>query len=385
MSRRWATAAVVSVLLSVMVTVPVAAADHDRDGLLDSFELRFGLTSPENPDSDGDGVIDSAEDSDGDRLSDRGEQRFGSDPSVADSDGDGIPDGAEDADGDGRSNARQQDQRPVPPALRPSLAEAGEDTQPSRQECQTWHGQSKVTTCSFGVEESDTSIVLAGDSHATMYLTPLKRIAKANGWHLTTMTKSACPALQGLQGNNQWEIDKGRTCRMWQDNIMKRWQDHPPDLVVLAHTPGYKLRRIDGKLVAPWRRAGEWRRALKRTMEQMPASTTVLALGGTPRNFGGNPVNCLRANPNDISACVSPQQPDEKRSMDLGLKEAASVTEAIYDSLYGQICSYDPCPLVQGDILMWRDGSHLSETFARKLRPSLERVLTDALSAEAAS
>jgi hypothetical protein len=199
------------------------------------------------------------------------------------------------------------------------------------------------------------------------------------------MTKSACPALQGLQGNNQWQIDRGRSCRLWQDRIMGRWQQHPPDLVVFAHTPGYRLRKIGGKSVAPWKRAGEWRRALKRTVEQMPEQTTVLALGGTPRNFGANPVNCLRRNRADISACVSRRQPDQKRSMDQGLKAAAAATRAVYDTVYDQICSYDPCPLVQGDILMWRDGSHLSETFVRKLQPSLERILTDALESEAES
>jgi hypothetical protein len=55
------------------------------------------------------------------------------------------------------------------------------------------------------------------------------------------------------------------------------------------------------------------------------------------------------------------------------------VTRALYDTLYDQICTYDPCPVIQGDVLMWRDGSHLSETFARQLQPSIERILTDAL------
>ena len=69
--------------------------------------------------------------------------------------------------------------------------------------------------------------------------------------------------------------------------------------------------------------------------------------------------------------------------MDLGLQQGASVSRALYDSIYDQICSYDPCPLVQGDVLMWRDGSHLSETFARVLQPSLKRVLDDALATRA--
>ena len=368
-------------LLLATLALPTAvfAADDDGDGLRDWFETRYGLTAPDDPDSDGDGVIDGAEDNDGDGLGNQGEQRFGTDPSTPDSDGDGISDGAEDDDGDGRSNALEQDQRPVPAGLRPPLATADQDMQPSRSKCQTWHGKSKVTTCAFGDPVGEVRIVLAGDSHATMYLTPLIAIAEKHGWQLTTMTKSACPALLGLAGNNQWEIDRGRTCRLWQERVVSRLNRAPVDLVIYAHTPGYKLRTPSGKAVAPWKRAGQWRLALKATTAALPRQTTVLALGGTPRNFRGNPVACLRDHRDDISACTTRRQPEIARSMDRGLQQAASVSRAHYASLFDQICSYDPCPVIQGDVLMWRDGSHLSETFAAQLEPSLERILTDAL------
>ena len=139
--------------------------------------------------------------------------------------------------------------------------------------------------------------------------------------------------------------------------------------------------RTDGKSVAPWRRTGEWRRALKRTTERLPEETAILALGGTPRNFHGHPVKCLARNSRDISACVSRRQPEEMRYTDVGLKQAASVSRAMFDTLFDQICSYDPCPVIQGNVLMYRDSHHLSETFARQLQPSMERILRRAFAA----
>lgn len=358
------------------------AADTDGDGLSDDFERRYGLTSPSVADSDGDGVVDSAEDSDEDGLGALGEQRSGTDPTDPDTDGDGTSDALEDHDADGRSNGREQDQRPLPSDLRPPLALADEDEYPSKQACMTQHGKSKVVVCELGDPQGEVEVVLAGDSHATMYLTPLTRIAEERGWNLRFMAKRACPAMLGLAGENQWRIDRGRTCGLWQQRVVSRLNKAPVDLVVLAHSPAYRLRRPDGRIVAPWKRSGQWRHGLKRTVAALPEETTVLALGGTPRNFNGNPVKCLRANQRDISRCVTARQPADARTMDVGLRQAASVTRARYDTLYDQVCTYDPCPVVQGDVLMWRDASHLSETFARQLQPSIERIIVDALAPE---
>lgn len=69
------------------IIVDVADADTDSDGLLDSFERRYGF-DPLTPDD-----VDT--DSDGDGLSNVAEQLAGTDPRLADSDGDGLSDGAE--------------------------------------------------------------------------------------------------------------------------------------------------------------------------------------------------------------------------------------------------------------------------------------------------
>lgn len=373
---------VAATALVLALALPAAALDSDGDGLRDAFESKYGLTSVNDPDSDGDGVVDSAEDPDADGLGNRGEQRAGTDPSKADSDGDGTPDNAEDHDGDGRTNAREQDQRPLPKGLEPALRRAAWDEYPRKKACMTQHGRSKVVTCDFGDADGEVRIVVAGDSHATMYLTPLARIAEERGWKLTSMAKRACPAMLGLAGDNQWRIDRGRTCRLWQERMISRLQRAPVDLVILVHSPAYKLRQPSGRVVPSWKRPGQWRMGLRRTVAALPPETTVLALGGAPRNFNGNPVKCLKGNRRDVSACVTKRQPARARTMDVGLRQAAAVSRARFDTLFDQICSYDPCPVIQGDVLMWRDASHLSETFARQLQPSIERIVLDALDLE---
>lgn len=89
------------------------ADDTDGDLLSDRFEIRFGGLEhrPDAPDSDGDGLGDDLEDVDGDQLDAATEQAQGTDPLRADTDGDGVDDATEitrgfdptrpDTDGDG--------------------------------------------------------------------------------------------------------------------------------------------------------------------------------------------------------------------------------------------------------------------------------------------
>ena len=66
--------------------------DNDRDGISNFFEQDLGL-DPNHPDSDRDGVLDGAEDTDGDGLSNEDEiYRAHTDPTNQDSDQDGILD-----------------------------------------------------------------------------------------------------------------------------------------------------------------------------------------------------------------------------------------------------------------------------------------------------
>ena len=80
--------------------------DSDGDGVPDIVEEFLGL-DPNNPDSDGDGIVDGDEDTDGDGLSDPGEFMLGTDPEIADTNGNGVPDGDEDSDGDGLSDGEE--------------------------------------------------------------------------------------------------------------------------------------------------------------------------------------------------------------------------------------------------------------------------------------
>lgn len=350
------------------------AADRDHDGLRDGFEAKYGVTSPDRPDSDYDGVVDSAEDNDGDRLGNLGEQRFRTDPGKKDTDGDGLKDGNEDHDGDGRSNRQEQDQRPVPAGLVPSLSQAPRDFGAAVGGCDARQGSSAVKRCTFGPTGTGRRVVLMGDSHAMMMADPIARVARSDRFRLVTMLKGGCIPVLGTMNKGQYELDRGTSCRTWRQKAIDAINAYPPDLLVITASESYKLVFSDGRVMAKYRRPAAWQAGMERFIDRISPRTTVLVLGDVPQNWE-HPVRCLRQHRNDMSRCTSRLQPLVKRDVERGLRSAVAAKGQEFASLYYKVCSYDPCPLVQGKTLMWRDKSHLSGTYARKLTPSVRKML----------
>ena len=368
-------------LLALLVPVTATAADRDGDGLRDAFERKHGVTSPKWADSDRDGVIDSAEDNDWDRLSNLGEQRFGTDPGNPDTDGDGKRDGGEDHDNDGTINALQQDRRPVPANLRPNLAGAPKDYGSVAAGCNSDLGSSALRICRFGQAGRLGRVVLMGDSHAGVLVDPFQRAARADGWQLTTMIKGSCLPIPGMIPRGQFEVDRGRSCRAWREQAIAAINARPPDLLVITASKSYRTQRVNGTGIAPFRVPGLWERGIKRLVRQLPKRTKLLVLGDVPQN-AGQPVDCLRGNTGDMSRCQARRLPPGKRLVEVGQRTGAAAAGQYFGSLYYKICSYDPCPLVQGDTLIWRDKSHLTGTFARMLTPAVRQLITPYLTGE---
>lgn len=352
----------------------VLALDTDGDGLRDAFEKRHGLTSHLLADSDGDGVIDAHEDHDGDDLGGRGEQRFKTDPGDPDSDGDGVPDGREDADGDGVRNAVDQHRRPLPANVRPAPAVAFFDVAPQAPDCGVRTGDRRLNRCHFGDRTSEVEVVLLGDSKATMYLPPAITVAEQEGWHLSTMLKGRCTPVLGTMPRHQRAFDGGRTCQQWRGRALEKLRADPPDLIVMVFSDDYVLVDPQDRKLNEAQKRRALRDGLAATLAAMPAQSQVVLLADAPRSTVNAP-RCLQRNPRDMSACLTLAVPRSAGRIDATIRRAVKAAGGAYRTLEDRICPYQPCPLVQGDILIYKDKGHLTVTFTKQLAPSLRAEL----------
>ena len=335
------------------------ADDPDHDGLTTWFELHQSRTDPGRADTDHDGTPDGAEDPDGDGLSNAGEQRYGTDARRADTDGDGTDDWHEDSNGDGRPDGLTQDARPVPPGLRPPLADPA-DRPRSWYECHQGAGHTSPRVCVVGTKGP--KVVLFGDSHALQWRGALERIAKGRRWRVYFLTKSGCPvATIALPSDD---------CAIWRQRALARIKSIHPAMVIASNMDLYAVvgeaDAADG--------ARLWRKGLTTTLRTLKRSVPkVVLLGDTPRWVDA--ATCLPDHLDDMSACALRRSMATDRTRIASDRAAASAASVNYVRTIGLSCPYDPCPPVIGRLLVAYDTGHMTVAFSSTLWRGLERIL----------
>jgi hypothetical protein len=347
--------------LAGLAPTGAAASDPDGDRLRTTFERERTQTDPRDRDTDRDGIPDGAEDPDGDELSNAGEQRFGTDPFDADTDGDGIDDWHEDSDGDGRADGRTQDRRSLPSGLRPTLKGAY-DRPASHKACHQGQRSAVVKACVVA-KAGGVRVVLFGDSHALQWRAPLERLAKARGWRVWSITKSACPVAD-IPTNQP-------ACSAWRAAAIRRIAAIRPSIVITSEH--VRLVADDGTIDPA--EAGRWQAGMTRTLRRLDRAGGRVFLLGDTSEFGKDPVGCLKRHRSDISAC-SVRRAAAISEERVGIERAAAFAAGVRYRRTDQLsCPYDPCPVVIGRVLVAYNTGHMTMHYASGLWRGLGQLL----------
>jgi hypothetical protein len=203
----------------------------------------------------------------------------------------------------------------------------------------------------------------------------MDRAGAARGWRVTSITRSACPSahVRFVHANHPEEYPR---CVRWREDAERWIRDHPQDLVVITNHRGYDLVDEAGASLGGADADAAWRAGIEAVIDAVGGR--VLVLGDLPTPGLDVPA-CLRKHRANIARCVR----SRATSTDVGhadAERAAAVARgATYRSPAAAVCPYDPCPVVVGGLLMWRDRHHLTATYARQLAPTIRRYIQAAL------
>ena len=262
----------------------------------------------------------------------------------------------------------------LPMAVQPALASARLDEERLRADgCLAFEGATKPADCVYGVKDGTFTLALVGDSHAAAWFPALERLATHEGWRLVTFVKVSCPFIDMRVTNTSLKREY-HECADFNDATIARLQAIKPDLTLVSMSR-IAIHPLDGGNDTVAAKGA----AIARMLAQIPGRTAIIV--DTP--YAGRDVPaCLSAHQDNVGACAIARA--TAFGHDLGDVEAvaAKASGAGRIDLTARICvGSGACPVVVNDMIVYRDVSHMTATFARSLAPALGAAILAVLAA----
>ncbi|MFU8871212.1 acyltransferase family protein [Micromonospora sp. SL4-19] len=227
--------------------------------------------------------------------------------------------------------------------------------------------------CTYGKPDGATTVALVGDSKMDQWLPAFQVLAAENDWKLVVAFKGACPFTTASTLKGDDPTKPYPDCTEWNRTLLQRLVAERPDYVVTNHVSARAMddagrASVDG-MVAGMRSA--WK-----TLDEAGSKVIVLANNPHP---GGNMPQCAGKNRDHLSACAFDRKRHEQNeAYQTQRKAVAGVAEVEMIDLFDAICPTEKCPVVFGNVMVYRGGSHLTATYVRSLAPQLAKALSEA-------
>jgi peptidoglycan/LPS O-acetylase OafA/YrhL len=231
----------------------------------------------------------------------------------------------------------------------------------------------EAKVCEFGASNASQTLVLFGDSHAMQWVNPMRTATDQEAWRLITIVRPGCAA----SDINPHHSDANR-CKEWRAQAIDKIIALRPSAVVMS---SYNGAAVEGDSSARTLMSTEEIRSGTRwTLQKLAAAgITVVVLRDTPLPPFNVPacvarrmVGKLRAGEScDFDATVALNA----AAFSAEQAAAAGLMNIYFLDLDDVICPGRLCPATQREIIVYRDDSHLTGTFAEALAPTVRARL----------
>jgi peptidoglycan/LPS O-acetylase OafA/YrhL len=257
----------------------------------------------------------------------------------------------------------------VPVNLDPKLANAAKSVPVIVSNgCNLQHAGTKSKPCIYGDVTSKTTVVLFGDSHAAAWFPALQVISVQQHWRLVDLTKAGCPPPEAsilYTGTSPYP-----QCTAWRRNAMAQIAGLHP-LLVVADWARY-LEEPEARTLAgvPTGHGSAWLNGVAAIFAFLHrAATHVVFMSDTPTLNQLAP-DCVSAHLDDVEACTSTRLDAVRlpvvKHQELVLAQQAHVVAVDPDSWF---CTPTRCPVIVGNILLYRDNAHMTPAWSRFIAP----------------
>jgi hypothetical protein len=224
--------------------------------------------------------------------------------------------------------------------------------------------------CVYGDTESDFTVALYGDSHAAQWFPALNQIAIDHQWRLVILTKMGCTTIDLITANSL----VGPTypgCRPWREKVLERFVAENVRVVLMTSSN----RLTDPATGQPFAdsivKAGH--ATLLPVLQNMGIKPIVIT--DTPYPGTDVPI-CLSKAIKNVGSCAVSRDKGIRANRQQTSIDVAVENGAQYLDISNWVCSLDTCPVITGNILMYRDSHHLTTTYVQFLSPLIEAAIS---------
>ena len=210
--------------------------------------------------------------------------------------------------------------------------------------------------------------MLFGDSHIEQYLPAFEKIALQKHWRIVNWTKSACPAADltiKVPVLNRVYTE----CDTWRTLTLARIAALKPDVVITGSSENNVAGTVSPSAFAA---------ATIRTLETLKRTTTakVTFMNDLPGPNSDLP-GCVAAHLTQVTDCVYPLSrgytfPERHKVIGPAVQQAGFAVE----DPQSWFCIDGRCPAVVGNILVYRDNTHMTAHYSQWLAPMISPLLT---------
>lgn len=256
----------------------------------------------------------------------------------------------------------------VPANLTPGLRSAEADLPGTyaRPECHVDFAESAPGECFYGSDTTAPLVLLFGDSLIEQWFPALLPMAESGEIFLQVQVKSGCPAAEVAVTNRGQEYP---SCGDWRSAVLDDIVTSPssPDLILISG-------RHENLDVSVGANPETWARGNLSILDKLLLVAPVILVADTPGSEVDIPT-CLSAHIDDASACDVPLETAFYQAE----KEAAVEAGVEFLDTHELLCNDVSCPSIIGNLLVRRDSTHVTATFAAATSAAFESAVRAAL------
>lgn len=233
---------------------------------------------------------------------------------------------------------------------------------PYREGCHQGLLGSEASACHYGYADGVLTIAVVGSSHATHWVPALEKIALQRNWRLVSFTKNGCRFTADVQESPE---NRENSCALWNDNVLAALERLAPDLVFTTASVAATADRAEH---VPPGYVAQWQKLQRMRLK-------IIAVRDTPF-MGFHVPTCVDINGADSQRCSRPREQALAVDLRLPLEELGGEGQAIhFIDMSDYFCTRDSCPAVAGNILIYKDRSHVSTLYMKSLSGFLAEAI----------